>query len=64
MSSHPSSSSSSRKPQTSSTISQSSIFDLKSILSEHKDKFAKEGKGSVRGGSGREERRRSELVSD
>jgi hypothetical protein len=47
-----------------STVSQSSLFSLKSILSEHKDKFSKEGREAVRGdvSIGREQKRVSELV--
>jgi hypothetical protein len=52
-----------RKTATS-TVSQSSLFSLKSILSEHKDKFSKEGREAVRGdvSIGREQKRVSELV--
>ncbi len=45
-----------------STVSQASLFGLKSILSEHKDKFAKEGKGAVRGGGSRGEAVAKQLV--
>ena len=42
------------KPQAASAaISQSSLYDLKSITAEHIDAFSKDGRKAIRGGGGR-----------